>query len=645
MKKILLVSLALSCLFSFAGFAQDQHVIDSLETLLKKRNTEKAELRNNRSSLNDTTIVNLLFELWKNYRANSPDKARECALQGITLSEQIGFKRGAGMAYNNLGVIYYMKRDFAQAIDTYKKSLKIRKEINDKKGIAATYNNIGNVQFAQGNYPLALENYLISLKIKEEINDRQGIADANVNLGNVYQAQNNFKEALKYYLICLKMNQESGDKEGLENIYINIGALYIVQGNTSEAAKAYNSALKIAEEIGDKNIMSDCYNNLGTVYFYADNPKEQMKSYEAALKLKEELGDKSGIATVYINMASIYTKQKKYKEASDILNKALSISKEIKSFTTIFECYNFLAALDSAQGNYEEGFEHLKLLMESRDSLVNDEKTKKIIALQLQYDFDKKEAAIKAVQDVKDAVAKQKHQQVIVSLVMGVLILTVIMLLFINRRKAKHDLQVNKLENKTLRSQLNPHFIFNALASIQKYMNENPERAENYLAKFGKLMREVLENSEKEYIPLADEFAMLKKYMDLEALRVAHGFDYEFIIDPSIDEEEVQIPPLIFQPVIENAIWHGVANAKSKGKIFIYVAIQNAMLKIEVMNENNEPLIEKTTINEGFEKKKSFGLQIVRERLVLLSKDKKGKANLQLFPQTNGMKVLMELPT
>lgn len=629
-------------LFGFNGYAQSQHVIDSLETLLEKRYSEKKELRNNKAGINDTTIVNLLFELWKSHRASNPDKAAEYALQGIAIAEQIGYKKGAAEAYNSLGVIYYMKRDFTTAIEKYKTALKIRKEIKDKKGTAASYNNIGNVQFAQGNYPLALENYLTSLKIKEEIKDKQGIADANVNLGNVYNMQGDFKEALKYYLVCLKMNKEIGDKEGLENIYVNLGTLYMALRNTTEAANAYFSCLKIAEELGDKNTMSDCYNNLGVVYYFTGDIKAEMETYQSALKIKEELGDKSGIATAYINIGGIYTRQKKFREAFVMMNKALTIAKEIESLTTVNECYHALIEVDSALGNFKQAFEHQKLYMLTRDSLVNDEKTKKIMSLQMQYDFDKKEAAIKAEQDVKNAVAKQKHNQVIMFLLMGIGIVVSIMLLFINRRKAKHALEVNKLENKTLRSQLNPHFIFNALASIQKYMNEHPELAENYLAKFGKLMREVLENSEKDYIALEEEFSMLKKYMDLEKLRVTNGFDYEFIIDETTDAESIQIPPLLLQPIVENAIWHGVANASSKGKITIRVSSNNEFLTVEI--ENNSDKAGSKSKDEIMLKRKSFGLQIVKDRLTLLFKDKRKKGSMQMQPKDDGMTVSLVMP-
>jgi sensor histidine kinase YesM len=157
-------------------------------------------------------------------------------------------------------------------------------------------------------------------------------------------------------------------------------------------------------------------------------------------------------------------------------------------------------------------------------------------------------------------------------------------------------------------------------------------------------MREVLENSEKEYISLEDELEMLKKYMDLEKLRVTHGFEYEIHVADTVDVETVQIPPLIFQPIVENAIWHGVAQGSMPGRITIGVNINQEMLTIEIVNLNKGDLATESKVQNEGEKRKSFGLQIVRERLNLISKERRKKTSMQSYMLTNGMKVILELP-
>lgn len=367
-----------------------------------------------------------------------------------------------------------------------------------------------------------------------------------------------------------------------------------------------------------------------------------------ALKIREQYNNISDLNNSYSSLGMIYFARGNYKLADKYLKKALDNAKIAGNLFTMNNCYLFLISNDSAMGNYASALSYLREQIKVRDSLYNKANTEKILQTKIQYDFDKKEAVVKAQQDLKDAVSKVKIKQqkiIIIAILLGSSLLLMALLLFINRRRSKHALEVNKLENKTLRSQLNPHFIFNALASIQKYMNENPEKAENYLAKFGKLMREVLENSERDYITLDDEIAMLKKYMDLEKLRVSNGFNYQFNIAEDIDTEAFKLPPLLLQPIVENAIWHGVAKSESLGEINVTVEKENEYIKIEVENKSESPpknLIESTASEAG--KRKSFGQQIVKERLSLLSKEKSKKCKIEMNPTPKGMKVEILIP-
>ncbi len=546
-----------------------------------------------------------------------------------------------------LAVHHNFLGDHKKALNYAQQSIKLGEAIHFTSGCAGAYNNAGVSYFYMGKYAEALKDYLIALKYSEEAKNNEVKANTCINIGIIYAIQKEYNNAIKYFKDASKVLREINDVKALGELYSNLGSLYFEQGNLDEALTNDSLALIYFREWGFKEGIISTYNNIGDIYKARENYEKALKYNFDALKIAGEINDKSGKAFCHNRIGEIYIKQHKNSEAIIYFKKGLTLSKEIGSLNYISEAYKNLSEAYIAQRDYSNALACYKNHVLFKDSIFNEENTKKIVQSQMQYEFDKKEAATKAKQQIKDAVAKeeiQKQRLLKTSIAGGAVFLILIMLLILNRRKTTYELKVNKLENKTLRSQLNPHFIFNALASIQKYLSEYPELAENYLAKFGKLMREVLDNSEKDYISLSDEFAMLKKYMDLEKLRLTEGFDYEFIIDKSVDEETVQIPPLIFQPVIENAIWHGVASGKSKGKIFIHIALQNELLRIEVRNESKEPLAERILVTEDMEKKKSFGLQIVRERLALLLKEKRRKGNLELIPILNGMKVIIEIP-
>ncbi len=402
MKKYLL--LLLTTVIVLSGFSQNQQLIDSLSPLLI-------------TAKEDTTKANILNKLSGAYQGNDPDKAMEFAKQSLDLSEQIDFKKGIANAYNSMGIINRDNGNFLPALDFQKKALKVSEEIGYKRGIIWSTMGIGIIYHQQGNYPEALKNYFAALKIGEEIGDKRSIAGSYNNIGTVYREQGDYTEALKNFIACLKIKQEigdKGDKKGIAGAYNNIGTVYFDQGNYPEALKNHLASLKIVEEIGNKQGAASSYINIGNVYKLQGNYPEAWKNYFTSSKIAEGIGDKIAMATSYNAIGGVYTTQNKYHDAYVYLNKALSLSKEIGSVDNINAVYDNLTTLDSAQGNFKQALEHHKLYIATRDSLLNNENTKKITQQQMQYDFDKKELATKAAQDKKD-----DAQRIIRSVLLG----------------------------------------------------------------------------------------------------------------------------------------------------------------------------------------------------------------------------------
>jgi ligand-binding sensor domain-containing protein len=215
--------------------------------------------------------------------------------------------------------------------------------------------------------------------------------------------------------------------------------------------------------------------------------------------------------------------------------------------------------------------------------------------------------------------------------VISILLMWSIILLRIKSIRRKHELdkklltvekQIFELEQKALRLQMNPHFMFNSLNAIQNFVLANDtDRAVNYLAKFSHLMRMVLANSTASLITLKDELKALTYYIDLEQLRFDNKFDYEIIRDPKIDEEFVEIPPLLFQPYVENAIIHGLVNSPKHGKIEIHIkhAAKGTLLcSIKDNGIGREKAI--AIRNESGIKRQPKGMVITQERIEIFNK-------------------------
>jgi adenylate cyclase len=474
MKRVLVI--VTITLLTINGYGQNQRNIDSIQNELNKFETSRKD-RGKIPALIDSSKANLLYYLSKEYWGSNPDTAMVITKQIISLSEQIGYKRGLANAYNGMGVINMYKGDFKLALELYQKSLNISEEAGYKKGIATSYGNIALIYYNQGNYDEALKNNFDALKIRKEIGDKKGIGLSYTNIGLIYQNQGNFPEALKNQLAALKMQEETGDKRISSYSYRNIGDIYQTQLNYPEALKNYRNSLKICEEIGDKMGIGESYNDIGFIYYRQFKYVDALKNYHAALKIDEEIGNKQGIASSYYyigkinsdslnypealknyfialkiqekigakndiaqinnDIGEVYERENKLQDALKYESKGLSLALEIGALEMIKDAYGNLAEINRKLHDYKAADDNEVLYKQFNDSLFNQKNVKKFTAMQMQFDFDKKQNSTMEVQAKKDAVAsvelkKQKQQKYGFSI--GFAIMLVFAFVFLRQR-------------------------------------------------------------------------------------------------------------------------------------------------------------------------------------------------------------------
>ena len=213
------------------------------------------------------------------------------------------------------------------------------------------------------------------------------------------------------------------------------------------------------------------------------------------------------------------------------------------------------------------------------------------------------------------------------------------------RRRERFEKEAAHLETQALRSQMNPHFIFNALNSINAFIQRNePDDASSYLTRFARVMRSVLENSRHPTVPLHDDLETLRGYMDLERRRLQGKFDFTIEVHPDIDPQEVQVPPLVVQPFVENAIWHGVTHMEGKGHITLAVEPRGTQLLWIIEDDGVGRHAPKAQPTEQPTKKTSLGTAITRSRLDLVQKQHGGHAGFRYVDRPTGTRVEVEMP-
>ena len=558
--------------------------------------------------------------------------------------------------YSHKGNIYEDLSNYNKALEFYNKSLQIYSQLDDKQGISAALNQIGNVYYRWSDFENAIKYYDKGLKIRKQINDKAGIPSSLNNLGNIYYSWGKFKKALEYYLQAYNLKQNLNDKTELPSYIINIGSAYLSLKDYKNARKYYNLALQKATEQNNQHIISTCFINMGVLTFEQGNNNEALKYYKKAYNIISKTSSSLERAYILRNIGEVYFTIKNYSEAKKYLNQSLEIAKKENLNSLISEIYMFFYKIETQNQDYKQALNYYIKAKNLNDSIFNQESSKKLNELQSRYEYEKKENEIK--QKNLELAKNQKQIQLqrfwFGTISIAIFILAIIIYLTYKNKTTKKRIELenalNQQMQKALSAQMNPHFISNALNSIQRYfLNNEIEIANEYLADFGALIRTILEHSRKSNISLAEEIKSIELYISLEALRLENKFTSEIKINSKIDTNNIFIPPIILQPYIENAIWHGIAPAENNGKITISFDINLDYLICTIL-DNGIGITKSKEIKKQYGKKhKSFGMNINQERIELLNSGNKNKFSVKITDLSEsdnkqGTKVEIKIP-
>ncbi len=532
-------------------------------------------------------------------------------------------------------------------------------KLTAKKYYGSYFNNLGYAAENSGNTAVALDNYYKSLKIHEEIKDEAGISTVLNNIGYLKNSQGDKQEALVHFERSLSLQRKLADSAGMALSMLNIGSIFDDYHRTDSALYFYKLSYAVSAAINDKYKQGMVLSNIGSLYDKADNMDSAMLYYRQGLALQESIDDKEGIATSLINFGNIYLKQKNYSAAQQSFERSMSIAREIGYIKLMRGAALWLSKIYALRNNYKGAYEMHLLYKQLADSISNDETRKQAVKRQMQYEYEKREAMLNAEHDKKEALATKEieKQRLVKTIIIVASVILFILLVFgfynfYSKRREKFRKTVEQVNNKALRAQMNPHFIFNSLNSIQDFINSNDSKnANTYIVKFAKLVRMILENSRKQEVLLSEDLRALELYMQLESLRLHHGFDYEIKIDSGIDKENTLIPPLIIQPFVENSIWHGLQHKQERGKISINISRKNDELEwiVEDNGVGRVAAMEVKSVSP-VKKNKSLGMEITRERIKLYNSVKNTNAFFEVTDivnaenAINGMRVILHLP-
>lgn len=527
----------------------------------------------------------------------------------VELSLQKGNSKEIAENYVLLAKELMANNEYARAEMYLENALTLYKKEKNNSKIAEVSRLLAQAQEAQQKFSDAEQNYNLAgnaSKGKESI----------VNKNDALRVQNqaNPSKQLEYIDSNIQVLQEEGNVEEQVQAYQNRAHSNLKLDDKAGALGDYAKAIEIAGSQSEETIKLK--SEVAGIYESQDMIEEAIEVRESAIEeakairnISEEISQKKQLATLYDKKQdedkAIILLEDAFQTALDN-HRAVEAKDALLLLHDFYEKNNLLNKKDSVNRVFIEAFETLIF----SDSTLIDAKY-----------FATTEERIRQLeeqQQLKDQLLLKTNRLNYV-LIGSVLVLALLMgwiiksLLDIKKKNKKIALQ-------SLRREMNPHFIFNSLNSVNQFIAQNKElEANKYLTSYSQLMRKMMESSNDDFIPLSFELEQIKKYLELEHMRFPDKFDFTVSVDETIDTDRVQIPNMLIQPNLENAIWHGLRYKDKKGHLNVSISRKGKDIEI-IIQDDGIGLRKSQEIKTKNQKiHQSRGLKNVEERIQLLN--------------------------
>ncbi len=493
----------------------------------------------------------------------------------------------------------------------------------------------------KASYNQLLEYQLQLLSLAEAENDETEIGSALLNIAQVFnrlkQADKGMEFTRKSIPLITKMKASVLKAELLNKItarYFFYAQDYNNKLYADTALLFVNTAYKTAKEVNSIKEQIIALTRLSAIAESKNEYSKALNFIDSALNMCRPGINNRQYVTLYGDKGFIYFKLNNFKEARRYADSGLKYSMEEKYPPLISNSYSLIYDIEVAAENYKEALWARDNQKKISDSLFTSERTKTVNELEKKYNQAKNERTIKEL-------SQQKQIYLLLALA-GLLALLLIGFL-LHQQSLKHKQVVLETELRLNRARMNPHFFFNALASLQSLAlkESNPTNIATNLSKFSHIMRETLESTYNDYITIEEEAHFLKEYLDLQQIRFPQKFKYEIQIDDNVEADELMVPSMIVQPFVENSIEHGFSNIDYTGIILVHFIKTASALQI-IIKDNGKGFAPN---QEEKGKHISRAGQIVRERIDLLNLKLNSKAGFQISESADkGVEVKIMLP-
>ncbi|MFD2822189.1 histidine kinase [Lacinutrix iliipiscaria] len=616
-------------------FGTVYHTIKNAERIEVEVHPEVGSRASTKRRLN-TKQFNNLIDSAEAYLKTDAEKS----IQFITeaLSQSYSVKQNSE-AYEVLADIYMKWKQYDLAISNYRISLQ-NNTLNEVEL------KLANAYFKNKAYDESLKTFneitYNSLSKYQKIIYHEGI-------GDVYMKTKTYNSAIQSYKKGLDLAVKHLIKPKVTDLNSKIGQAYNETGKLKEANSYFENSLNLASQENKKRAIEE---KVKVADFQNDNQaygteiqlrKEALEFIEDYEKDTDSIVENESAITPQkqnYKIGNAYYLQKDYTNAIPYLEKSIEEAENNEDLVVKKDAIRKLSETHRDAGNYDKALETYKSYQETVDALYAKMEQEITQASRFSKSISEKQNRITSLESDRAltqsnyqlTVEQSKRQKLVIYSLFGGLLLLLVTAYLMYKYIKQQKLANNLLALKSLRSQMNPHFIFNALNSVNSFIASHDERTANkYLSDFSQLMRSVLENSEEDFIPLEKEIELLELYTQLEHFRFKDKFEYQITVDDDVKINDFQIPPMLLQPYIENAVWHGLRYKEDKGHLNINIATKsNDEITISIVDDGIGRKKSKALKTENQKKQNSKGMNNIKKRVDILNEMYKDKVDVYI---------------
>ncbi|MHA4845249.1 sensor histidine kinase [Flavitalea antarctica] len=570
---------------------------------------------------------------------------------------------GKAGVLRSLGISYRtVNKD--SCITYFEKAFNLSLKIGDNIGQAQAARLLVDFLAVSGDYTRSLEFALYNLQLAEKTRDTMYLFWATRAVWRSYSYMLEHTRVLEY-ANKTKLIVHSGYFRKEEDI-----RLYALMGYINAMAIAYDGLDKIdsaifygrlgyetAVVLKDVSQLAITTVQLGDLHRKIHDESSSFSFYRNSIIYSHKAKRKDLVANCYLGIAKLYAERKQTDSALYYGKLSLTIHQRLKSSIHELLATTFLTEVYAHSTRIDSAYKYQSLLLALKDSLFSQEKMRKVQSISYNETLRLQELERQRNEIERSHATRLKAYAVFGGLILfgsiGFFNYRLSKIRQESRLKTSFTTKIYQTEMRALRAQMNPHFIFNCLNSINRYIVKSDHKtASNYLTRFARLIRSILDNSASETITLDNEIQTLQLYLDIEKLRFANAFEYSIEVEEGITAETINIPSMLLQPYVENAIWHGLLQ-KESGTRELWVRFRQAradLLVAEIEDngigrEKAKELKSKEAIN-----KKSYGMQISKDRIFLINQIYNMQAKVQvedlvdMYGNAVGTKVTVQIP-